>query len=291
MMKLTIFTPTYNRESLIPQLYESLCRQTCKEFVWMIVDDGSTDQTKEIVQQWIDKKEIRVEYIYQSNQGKSQAHNTGVLHCETELFTCVDSDDYLVDDAVKSILAAWKQVSADEQVAGMVSPRQMNGAELFKSSIPKYGTLTELYSRYGFKGETMLIFRTAVLREYLFPKIVGERFMKESVVYWKIDRKYKLLYLNVFLCCGEYLSDGLTSQGISREKSNPLSTLVYYQTGAEYSRSFYMRAKYSGCYYAWKSCFHINNLPIKNTMGIMERITGRLICLHYKRLFERKYKL
>ena len=93
LKRLTIFTPTYNRDQLLPKLYASLCQQTNKNFVWSIVDDGSTDGTKSLIREYINENKIDIVYFYQKNSGKYVAHNTGVLRCTTELILCVDSDD------------------------------------------------------------------------------------------------------------------------------------------------------------------------------------------------------
>ncbi|MCI8854577.1 MAG: glycosyltransferase family 2 protein [Lachnospiraceae bacterium] len=105
---LTIFTPTFNRKHLLPKLYRSLLSQTCKDFTWLIIDDGSTDGTKLLVQSWIAEKQIPLRYVYQQNGGKMRAHNRAVELCETELFLCIDSDDSLAEDAVEIILKTWE---------------------------------------------------------------------------------------------------------------------------------------------------------------------------------------
>ena len=105
--KITVFTPTFNRAYKLDDLYESLLKQTEQNFIWLIVDDGSTDNTEEKVKGWIKKGEMEILYYFQENAGKMQAHNKAVLECRTELFLCVDSDDYLVEDAIEKILKKW----------------------------------------------------------------------------------------------------------------------------------------------------------------------------------------
>ena len=109
MKTLTIFTPAYNRAHTIGRTYESLCRQTCKDFEWLIVDDGSSDNTRALVEGWIKENRIPIRYIYQQNQGMHGAHNTAYRNIETELNTCIDSDDYMPDDAVEKIITFWKR--------------------------------------------------------------------------------------------------------------------------------------------------------------------------------------
>ena len=101
--KLTIFTPAYNRAYTLPTLYESLLEQTCKDFIWIIVNDGSSDNTDKVVSEWLRDNKVNIIYQKQTNQGKMAAHNTGVTMCTTEYFVCIDSDDHLVPDAVEYI--------------------------------------------------------------------------------------------------------------------------------------------------------------------------------------------
>ena len=107
MKTLTVFTPAYNRASTIGRTYESLLRQTCKDFEWLVVDDGSTDNTRELVEGWASEGKIPIHYVYQKNQGMHGAHNTAYENIETELNVCLDSDDYMPDDAVEIIVSLW----------------------------------------------------------------------------------------------------------------------------------------------------------------------------------------
>ena len=113
-MLLTVCTPTYNRAHTLPRLYESLVRQTSQDFEWLVVDDGSTDNTRELVDGWVAEGRIRIRYVYKENGGKPSAHNLGVRLAAGELFFCVDSDDYLTDNAVELILSAWE--NADRKI-------------------------------------------------------------------------------------------------------------------------------------------------------------------------------
>ena len=108
MKTLTIFTPAYNRAHTLARTYRSLCKQTCKDFEWLIIDDGSTDNTSDIVSKWISEANFTIRYIYQDNQGMHGAHNTAYKNIETELNTCIDSDDYMPFDAVENIINFWK---------------------------------------------------------------------------------------------------------------------------------------------------------------------------------------
>ena len=111
MMKtVTVFTPTYNRAYTLPKLYNSLCRQTSVDFMWLVVDDGSTDNTEELIKGWQEENKVLIEYHKQSNGGKMRAHNLGVKLCNSELFFCVDSDDYISDVAIEHIIDYWNEL-------------------------------------------------------------------------------------------------------------------------------------------------------------------------------------
>ena len=116
---LTIFTPAYNRAHLLPRLYESLCRQSCKDFCWLVIDDGSTDNTRELVQGWIAEQSLPIRYEYKPNGGMHTAHNLAYRLSDTELNTCIDSDDYMPDDAVEKILRCWSEKGSND-VSGLV---------------------------------------------------------------------------------------------------------------------------------------------------------------------------
>ena len=110
MKTLTVFTPAFNRAHLLTRLYESLCNQTCQDFNWLIVDDGSTDETKALVSKWIAENKIPIAYIYQENQGMHGAHNTAYKNIATPLNTCIDSDDYMPLNGVELILSKWNAI-------------------------------------------------------------------------------------------------------------------------------------------------------------------------------------
>jgi len=113
MELITVFTPTFNRAYILPQLYESLLRQNNKNFIWLIIDDGSSDNTNELVQSWINSNIINIQYHYKVNGGMHTAHNLAYNLINTELNMCIDSDDYLIDNAIEKILTFWGKNKKD----------------------------------------------------------------------------------------------------------------------------------------------------------------------------------
>lgn len=226
-MKLTVFTPTYNRAYTLPALYESLKRQTSRDFVWLIVDDGSTDNTREIVDGWIKEAVVDIRYYYQKNQGKMTAHNYGVRLTETELFTCVDSDDYLSDDAVEEIVK-YADTLVDE--IGILAykydiKKNRNITRINKNIISC--TLKDGYDYYDMSGDTMLIYRTEIIKKYSFPKYENEKFVPEGYLYDLLDKEGKLKILHKPLYYVTYLDDGYTSNMAKVLYNNPQGYFTY----------------------------------------------------------------
>lgn len=255
-MLLTVFTPTYNRKELLGRVYQSLLAQTCRDFCWLIVDDGSTDDTKQTVQGWIEEKQIPVTYIYRENGGKMRAHNTGVEHCTTELFMCLDSDDYLPADAVECLTDTWKDARQEDsgrgaaKVAGIVAHKGRSATEILTGRAftdIQYSTLQELY-RQGFSGETALVFRTEILRQFPFPEIDGEKYVPEDYIYDKIDKEYVLRVLPHIIMICELVSSGYTDSVEKLRRENPQAWWLYYEQRAQEAPASLLKIKYSSHY-------------------------------------------
>lgn len=210
MKTLTIFTPAYNRARTLPRTYESLLRQTSKDFEWLVIDDGSTDGTRELVEGWIKEKRIPIRYIHQQNQGMHGAHNTAYRNISTELNTCIDSDDYMPDDAVEKIVRFWERYGSDKY-AGIVGLDQTTDGHIIGTSFMdtlKETTLQEYYAKGG-RGDKKLVYRTEVIKKYPeYPLFEGERYVGLAYKYMLIDQDYKLLTLNEPLVTVEYQLDG-----------------------------------------------------------------------------------
>lgn len=249
---LTIFTPTYNRAYILPQLYASLSRQTNNDFEWLIVDDGSSDNTEEIVNKWICEKRIQIRFIKQENGGKMKAHNTGVQNTDTELFFCVDSDDYIVDTAVDTILHKWNNLTTDEKkfLAGMVGYRGSSVDTPIGNEFPlnvERDSLGGFYQK-GLTGDTSLIFKTEIIKNFPFPIIAGEKFITEAYVYDQIDRNYQLCAIPTVLTICEYRKDGLTLNLLKVTFHNPCGYVAYNLQCGNFAKTikarfgFYVRA-------------------------------------------------
>ena len=179
MKTLTIFTPTYNRAYVLGKCYESLKRQTVKDFIWLIVDDGSSDNTKELVSSWIEEKILEIKYIYQENQGMHGAHNTAYENIDTELNVCIDSDDYMPDDAVEKILSFWEKNKSDE-IAGIAALDAYESGQVIGDRFPdnlKTSALFDLHYKYKIKGDKKLVYRTELTKQYPYPIFEEEKYV------------------------------------------------------------------------------------------------------------------
>ena len=210
-VKLTIFTPAYNRAHTLPRTYESLRRQDNKDFLWLIVDDGSQDDTAELVKQWqAAENGFEIRYIYKENGGMHTAHNTAYENIDTELNVCIDSDDCLADGAVEKILAKWQKVK-DQGYAGLIGLDADMEDNLIGKGFPeglKETTLSGYYAAGG-SGDKKQVYRTDVIKQYLpYPVFEGERYVALAYVYRQIDQEYKLAVLDEVLCNVDYQPDG-----------------------------------------------------------------------------------
>lgn len=232
MKTLTVFTPTYNRAHTLVRTYQSLCRQTCKDFEWLIIDDGSADNTKEVVSQWINDANFKIRYIYQDNQGMHGAHNTAYKNIVTELNTCIDSDDYMPDDAVELIITFWKK-NKSNKYAGFIGLDQREDGTIIGSKFPSNTHETTLQDYYasGGHGDKKLVYRTDIVKKYPeYPIFEGERYVGLAYKYMLIDQDYKLLTLNKPLVTVEYQTDGSSNMMWKQYWNNPKGFAFFRKT-------------------------------------------------------------
>ena len=197
----TVFTPTFNRAHTLTRAFESLSSQTFRDFEWLVIDDGSTDGTRDLVERWKHEASFPIRYEHQINQGKMAAFNRGVGFAGGELFVPLDSDDELLPDALAKFTEAWQSCPPHDRdrfsgVTGLCLDvqRQVVG-NVFPRSPLDSNTLEAVY-RYKIRGEKQGFTRTSVLREFPFPEIHGTKYMPESIVWTRIARKYLTRYIN-----------------------------------------------------------------------------------------------
>lgn len=215
MYKLTVLTPTYNRVAYLPRLYESLAAQTNKDFLWLVVDDGSADGTKELIASYR-KGMIEVRYIEQENAGKHIALNRGIREIETELTFIVDSDDYLPENAVETILQYHEKYQGRQNLCGYSFLRCHADGTVNTAYFPSdelIGTYADVRINGGIGGDKAEVFYTRILKQYPFPAFPGEKFLPEDVVWMRMSGPYEMVHINqnVYFC--DYLENGLTNTG------------------------------------------------------------------------------
>ena len=245
-MKLTIFTPSYNRAYILPQLYNSLLKQTDSRFEWVIVDDGSKDETEELVDGWIRENNLKIVFRKQENQGKHIAVNTGVSLASGELFFIVDSDDFLSEDAVEKINTFWESNHLDSGVAGLLFYKKLLNGQLVGAKLPsqiKRCKMWEAARKYGSTGDKAPVFRTDIFRQYVYPKFEGERFLGESYVFNQIDEKYDMLIMDEALYFCDYRADGLSQDFRRLYRNNPKGFLAIYEQSVGHALNLKQRLK------------------------------------------------
>lgn len=246
---ITILTPTYNRASLLPRLFDSLLRQTNKDFEWIVVDDGSTDDTREVVANLKEKCDgaFPMGYVYKANGGKHMAINIGAERARGELLFIADSDDLLTDDALETVANSWHDISDDKSFAGIAGlDITMDTREVIGSGLPQEHidcNAIDIRYRHHVTGDMKEVFRTEVLREFPFPEFAGERFCPEQLVWFRMARRYRLRYINKPIYIADYQPDGITA-GITRARMrNPSASMLTYAELTECPVPFLVKVK------------------------------------------------
>lgn len=214
-LKVTVITPTYNREDHLEKLYRSLLAQTSDSFCWLIVDDGSTDDTEQRIMRLKNEGLVDIRYMYQANAGKHVALNSGIANVETNIIFVVDSDDLLTEDAIETILNYWPQV-LEKRLAGVSFLREGKDGKIIGDKYPAdLMTDTFINVRYNMnvKGDKAEVWDSKILKNYPFPVFTGEKFLGEACVWGRIANRYEMLFVNKVIYITEYLEGGLTKSG------------------------------------------------------------------------------
>ncbi len=253
-MQLTVFTPTYNRANLLARLYKSLLAQTHKNFEWIIVNDGSTDNTDEVVGSFMaDPKDFNIVFIKQANSGKHIAINTAVKIALGELFFIVDSDDYLTENSLELIISEWSKVPNHKDYAGIVPNKCTSTTTPLGKPTYKYLDCNPIDFRYKYnqKGDKAEVIRTDLFKLFPFPEGTPEKFCPEGLFFNRLYQ-YKLRYLNenIYIC--EYLPDGLTSSSFKVRKRSPINTCSYYLELSRHAIPFIYRLRAGVNFYRFK---------------------------------------
>jgi glycosyltransferase involved in cell wall biosynthesis len=234
---ITVCTPTYNRAATLTRLYDSLLAQHHAEIEWLLIDDGSSDDTREVIERCAERAPFPIRYHYQDNGGRHRALNAGFQLAAGEYFMIMDSDDWLAPDAFQYLLAAWKTEAA-ATCAAVVGLCADHHGSLIGSQFPNDLLLADfesIGSQWGVVGDKKELFRTEVIRNYPFPEFPGEKRVPTSLILIRIAKDFPALYLNRIVCFKEYRPDGLTANLRRIRANSPRGSALRY---AEYLRLY-----------------------------------------------------
>lgn len=273
--RITVFTPTYNRAHVLRRCYESLVAQTSQDFVWLLVDDGSEDETEALVRDWQKDGAIDIQYIKQNNGGKHTAHNTAVKSCQTDYILILDSDDFLDKKCIETLGAQIDDIDASDSVCGIIGSGVRWGVsdesyfDKVLSSGIKYASGLELYQKYNYAGETMRLYKTKILKRFLFPEIPGEKFIYENVVFDQIDAQYKMLIIQDRLYYGDYLEDGYTANAKKVKLNNPKGYALSLDSSIKYSLRMSKKVNWTILYIIWCKRMNIHNAFFESSSKLL----------------------
>lgn len=231
----TVFTSTYNRANLLHRVYDSLQAQTYKDFEWLIYDDGSTDHTENLVQEWKKKSDFPIHYTWQENRGKAKTMNRAVQAAKGELFLAFDSDDACIPEALERFKYHWDSIveEAKSDFCGITALCVNQYGKIVGKSFPSdilVSNSIELQSKYFIFGEKWGCQKTDILQQFPFPEIPGERFIEDSIVWNKISLNYKTIFINeVLRLYYENAPDGTTTFSAKLRAENPKGAQLYYK--------------------------------------------------------------
>jgi len=264
-MLITIFTPLYNRSHLLIRIFESLCNQTFKEFEWVIVDDGSNDNSKEVVEKFNDSShDFSIRYFYQKNGGKHRAINRGVLEAKGDLFIILDSDDSLPEHSLQTIVKYSEQIKDDDSFGGIAGYMAHHDGTVIgncsKKGVVDVNSLDYRY-QYGAIGDMCEVFKTSVLKEFPFPEIEGEKFVPEVLVWNRIAQKYKLRWFQEVIYYRDYLEGGLTDKIVKIRMKSPIASTTCYQELCTFNVPTKVKIRSAINYWRFRSCGSPHKFP------------------------------
>lgn len=211
---LTVITPTFNRAHTLPKCYQTLCNQSCKDFMWLIIDDGSTDNTEDLVNNWISENKLTIVYKKKQNGGKASALNVGLDLLNTKYAVCLDSDDFFYESAIDTALEELQNIEKNQKCCGILALRNNpDGSVMGKVEIPagmKTITAVDIFLKLNLNTELICFYKSEILCHYRFPEFSGEKFVSPAWMQYAITQDYYYAVSRSKLCECEYISDGLT---------------------------------------------------------------------------------
>lgn len=273
---ITVFTPSYNREKELKDLYNSLIKQKNTNFEWLIVDDGSKDNTKKMIDELKKENKININYVYKENGGKQSAYNKGLDEAKGDIFLCIDSDDILMDNVLSKIEKDFDKIKEDNEIGGIayVQSYISDKEKVIGTKFPidnMVDTYFNIYHKHKVTGDKLIVLKIDVAKEYYFPLIKGEKFVPEALVFNRISLKYKFKCINKIMACKEYLENGYSNNYFNLVKRNPKGNMLYFKELYNLEKNLYNIYGYIlfGIYSKTKLKDMLNGHPSKIMIIIM----------------------
>ena len=289
-MKLSILTATYNRSNYLPKLYESI-KENLKYNItpeWIIVDDGSTDNTKNIVQSFIDENKVIIKYLYQKNNGKMSAINEAVKMATGDLIVDCDSDDCFTNNSFEIIEKNVKKLLQNKELYGLVFLKSEENGKISGKEFSQKEHITsmfDLYFKEDIGGEKIIVYNSKIRKQYSHQLEHNEKFITEARMYHKMDEKYKLLAINEVIEQGSYIEDGYTKNINKTFKESPYGYYMYFKEllqkdmrGVIFSKRLYAIKHYILFSYLTKNKFNANLIKdrLNKFLYIMLYLPGKM---------------
>ena len=240
---ITVFTPAYNRKKELERLYNSLLNQDYNDFEWLIVDDGSSDDTENYVKGLIKENKIEINYVKKENGGKPSAYNKGLDYAKGNIFLTIDSDDIFRPNVLGKIASDFDNILDDDIGGAMYLQSYISDSEkIIGSNFPADNMIAnyfDVYHKFRVTGDKLIVLKTDVARMFYFPIIENEKFVPEALVFNRISKKYKFKCFNFIAASKEYLTEGYSNNYFALVKRNPLGNMLYFMELYDLDRSIY----------------------------------------------------
>lgn len=278
-MKVTVFTPTYNRDKLIARVFNSLASQTSKDFEWLIIDDGSTDSTETVVSEFRSLADFPIRYEKIENKGKANAINMALTLAKGEFFLVFDSDDWCTTDAIQRFLSTWDELGSQQDEYCSVSclkayvSGRIVGEDYFRMA--KFGeSYIDRFNR-RIVGDKWEFLKTSIHRNNIYDLASGERYMAPEYAWLGMGLKYKTVFLNEVLGVVEYQNDGISKNNLSNRIGSPESTLLFYQRALMRAKTLSTRRRVA--INTFRFTLHCRRSCTITSVGIVAVIVGSIL--------------
>lgn len=295
MSDITILTPTYNREKLLHNLYTSLCNQEKLDFKWVVVDDGSIDDTEKYISKIKEEADFSINYYKKSNGGKHTALNYGYQYIDTPLTFIVDSDDMLTDDAILTIQETYEKYKDEGDLCGFSFLRgKLNGGYLSTSGVPEDGmkeSYVECRINREIGGDMAEVWYTHCLKEYPFPEFKDEKFLGEDIVWIQMSKTYKMRFFNKVIYISDYLEEGLTNNRRRHNINSPNGCVARAKVFLESDSNIKAKVKSALQYqiygrFAKKKIHYLFKNTKNKVLFIVSFLPAKIIYVKWKKTFE-----